>query len=551
MFYCCVFKFFKDKVTINYEELSPIDAFRLIHSITPNACLFTLGDYTIQASETLNELTKNLEHWKIPQTQNSIYFFISNWLKDKNPPPRCQALLNNGALCLEEASSKSNTPYCDILHRCKVKSCKNERINVEGLCADHCCLYQSSEPNKKPCIFERFNGADFCVKHLCIGCLLSKSTPVKQRNPIACLDHKCIQRNCNSVQVYPHRFCIDHICLECASIGKKDENPVQKTSGSFICEYHKCSVFNGEMKRFNDNLKFCSYHICRKCKIQINGADLKCADSQLCAEHRCSFSDICKKEKLDSSNYCLDHSCKECISLKCARINPATENPPRNSCKSHPLCAFVTTKGKLCKNMSEKFSLYCAEHKERNNQPKIDQQKYQPCSGITTKNLNCKSQQAFFKINNKWYCNDHRNQAGNLAIDVDTDDSSDEDNDDEKENNEQFVDLKPVLVHHNLKLFEKICCNGVLSKGKRCGVHSFCQKNQLIWYCPIHDINNEKIAENKAASTDLKELLKIGSKPPMIPEKINQTKTTDKIETNTKMESSVYNSGLKSENDCK
>ena len=560
-FYSCVLQIFLDKDKINYEELNSDDAFKILQSNTPSACLYSLGDLTNQASQILIELTKNLEHWRIPQNQNSIYFFISNWLKGKNPPPRCQALLNDGVLCLEEASSKLDTPYCDILHRCKVSACKNKRTNVEGFCTDHCCLYKSQDSKKKSCNVERFKGADFCVKHLCIGCLFNKSTSIKQRNPIACLEHKCTQRNCNLLQVHPHRFCIDHLCLECASSGRIDDNSKQKDSKSFICDFHKCSVSKCDIKRFDEKIKFCSYHICRKCasKNQINGADLLCSDSQLCSEHRCLYSETCYKEKLISSDYCLEHSCKECISLKCPKINSATEKAPRNTCKSHPLCEYISSKGKLCKNLVQKSSLYCTEHKEGTYQPKADQNNHGPCSGITTKKKeNCKSKQAYFKIKGKWYCFSHRDQAGNLEIDVSDDDSSDEDNDidKEKDNSSKMIDLKPVLIRPEIKKFKKICCNGMIGKEKRCEVNTFCQDSQSVWFCPIHDVSNE-ITKNNEASTELKEILGIVSQPPLMLEKKDQiilkeekNETIPKLE-KTKNEKSLEKSDSKAESRCK
>ena len=123
----------------------------------------------------------------------------------------------------------------------------------------------------------------------------------------------------------------------------------------------------------NAKIDRCVYHICRICVIpigkhqqKISKSDPLCPESQLCADqHRCMHSSgICHQDRMPASSCCLTHSCKECVTLKCAKINPAIDKAPRNSCKTHPLCSVVSERGKLCNVIAKNASFYCAEHAE-------------------------------------------------------------------------------------------------------------------------------------------------------------------------------------------
>ena len=376
-------------------------------------------------------LSKGVEHWKTPQNQPStIYFIINWWLKGNKPPPRCSALIN-GNLCLEEAK---NSPYCDTLHSCNVKLCLNERLNPTVLfCAEHCCLFPI-QGNQQPCKTNRFQNSEFCAKHVCVGCILTKSTSIKSRLPFACKDHECLESNCNKLQVFPHQFCAKHICIECAANGDVRNLPI-KGANSSLCEYHKCRVEICDLKCFNENTaEFCSYHLCRLCyKNKIfKGVDLSCPKSQLCVEHRCSHSISCLKVKVNPSPCCLEHSCKECLSLKCDKINQAVEKAPRNSCANHKLCQFVNHRGKLCNTIALKSNLFCAGHQERKieapkviGQSKNNNNNNNICCGLTSKKDNCKSKQTI-KFGKEWYCMAHSDQAP-PSFKAEVSDSSDED----------------------------------------------------------------------------------------------------------------------------
>ena len=252
--------------------------------------------------------------------------------------------MNSGARCLEEANSY-NFSYCDLIHSCKAKSglCENERINGSTpFCFEHSCMFPllDSKNEKSNCKNERFSSSEFCLKHVCIGCLQSNSTQIKYRFPNACPNHKCSNNDCQELQIQPHLFCLKHLCEECAQNGLVKNLPIEGTSS--LCAYHRCRVPFCNSKGLNDDLPFCSIHLCKLCALNrcFNGADLTCAQSQLCSKHRC-ITKLCLNEKITQSEFCVQHSCKECVSLKCAKIYEAVKKSPRNSCLLHPLVKFV------------------------------------------------------------------------------------------------------------------------------------------------------------------------------------------------------------------
>ena len=97
--------------------------------------------------------------------------------------------------------------------------------------------------------------------------------------------------------------------------------------------------------------------------------DSACPSSQLCTEHRCSYSFSCRNEKLENvSPFCADHSCKKCVALNCCIISPVTRN-----------------KTSITHKLIDRF-----------------------CSGINKSKKPCLSKKIYYKIDNKFYCGDHK-----------------------------------------------------------------------------------------------------------------------------------------------
>jgi hypothetical protein len=311
-------------------------AYSILDSLTSNALIPQREKLNDTILNLIIGLSKDLEYWKIPRNQSYVYFYINWWLKGKNPPPRCQAKIQN-ELCFEEASQ--NSPFCELLHNCRFPFCSGQRKNVYTLfCDQHNC-----EINE--CNSERFKGAKFCSKHVCPACLITDSKEIRSRNPFSCTIHQCTIERCNKPQIFPYYgFCIDHVCTECAL--NKTEKHLPR-SNSNLCEIHKCCVPNCNVKRVNTEIEFCSIHLCRLCNSDgfLNGADLTCPQSQLCNKHRCSIA-LCLEQKAHPSLYCANHSCKECLHSKSGIINQSIDKVPRNACKFHKLCEFVSPKGK-------------------------------------------------------------------------------------------------------------------------------------------------------------------------------------------------------------
>jgi hypothetical protein len=313
-------------------------ALKILENLTENALSSILSDLSLKILNLISSISNNLNHKKIPDDLPPLYFYINFWLRGHNPPPRCQAFINE-VLCEEEASKYSQ--YCDLLHCCRSNCCKNQRISYDlNFCLEHICQFHE-------CKSETFENTKFCSKHVCPACILANSREVKFRDPYACEEHTCRVDKCNKIQIYPYfGFCIDHVCIECASLKEAKEHFSCLVNSRF-CQTHNCSVPNCKNNRLNEEIEYCNFHVCRLCyeKNIFSGADTNYPQSQLCQVHRCSHPDICFEAKVESSMNCVDHSCKECISLKCSTINPAVDQKPRNSCTIHSLCTFVNNEG--------------------------------------------------------------------------------------------------------------------------------------------------------------------------------------------------------------
>ena len=106
------------------EKMTPAAGFNLLKRFS-DYDFFKSFKPASELDALLSTISKNVEHWKLLNAQSvhqKVYFLLKSWLKGIIPPPRCQALMN-GTLCLEEAATKKNSPFCSLLHRCHVSMC--------------------------------------------------------------------------------------------------------------------------------------------------------------------------------------------------------------------------------------------------------------------------------------------------------------------------------------------------------------------------------------------------------------------------------------------
>lgn len=505
--------------------------------------------------EVILGLSSGIEHWKAPL--KNLFLLLNWWLRGKNPPPRCKAFFE-GSLCLEEADTKSNSPFCIALHKCTTISCKNERPHVTvPFCNLHNCLYQ--EKDKNMCKNEGFKTSNFCPNHVCMGCLINSSPKVKCRDPIACEDHKCAKNGCLELQIYPHRFCQRHICEECASTGDFQKR-ASKNPKSTFCEVHACLVPSCTNKRVNETTQFCTLHVCRMCTVLkiLKGVDQVCPASQLCKEHRC-FHSLCRKEKIAYSQNCNDHSCKEC---RGNRINAAIDKPPRNHCVDHMLCEYTSPKGKSCNALSKMGSFYCAEHEKAQMAPKIFDKANSFCSGYNKQGKSCRSKQLCFEIKGKQYCQAHVFQAPEESS------SSGEENDyDEEENEEAIIKalaeavLVPVIKVKAVEpKFKRVQCTARAevktrfhSNVVRCDVSIFSDNMALseTWLCPLHRMPTEN-AVNKSSikEIEVEDQIKVEAEAKKEVESatVTEVKALDNVKTSTNVKEKSSSKATQSSN---
>lgn len=194
--------------TIHIENMASGDAFRFLEENFSSSPFIKNIEPQFYAflEETIKGLSSGIEHWK--QANNNILFLLNCWLRGRNPPPRCQAPLIDGSLCLEEADAKSD--YCSLLHKCKSQTtCQLVRLNqLIPFCLLHFCAFDnrySNDGKQQKCQAERFSTTSFCSKHVCVGCLLNNSKIIKSGQPRACENHKCVLKGCIEAQMFPHR----------------------------------------------------------------------------------------------------------------------------------------------------------------------------------------------------------------------------------------------------------------------------------------------------------------------------------------------------------
>jgi hypothetical protein len=84
---------------IKIEQLNGAEAFQLLESNIHRAFLNDESLETLlQMLEMIKGLSSGVEHWKTPANQPQVYFYIRNWLYGRQPPPRCQAFLDDARL---------------------------------------------------------------------------------------------------------------------------------------------------------------------------------------------------------------------------------------------------------------------------------------------------------------------------------------------------------------------------------------------------------------------------------------------------------------------
>jgi hypothetical protein len=132
---------------------------------------------------------------------------------------------------------------------------------------------------------------------------------------------------CGKVPLPVCRFMADG--STCTQLSMSPEHP--------LCDKHRCHFLTTEQDR-------CSM-------------PSKDADAPLCLYHCCEADD-CEACKLpNGQTFCKVHACKECVSQGIVS-GLATDDPPRNVCKEHPMCIIP-----LCLKFCAGNGIYCDDHK--------------------------------------------------------------------------------------------------------------------------------------------------------------------------------------------
>jgi len=186
------------------------------------------------------------------------------------------------------------------------------------------------------------------------------------------------------------------------------------------------------------NFSFCWTHQCNFV-IEDHRCENVVSSKRFCEQHACQ-SRGCFLPKLPFPQlYCSDHACFVCLE-RGAVAEMSADDPPRNTCTEHPLCAFGIGVSS-CKNIAGQDSPYCELH-------------YQTCcQGKTSKGKPCKSSAIMSR--DCPFCKDHQNQ---------------------------FVKTRPSTASTDFKGTLSSSCQAKTNKGKRC-------KNKpipLMQYCQVH-----------------------------------------------------------------
>ena len=196
----------------------------------------------------------------------------------------------------------------------------------------------------------------------------STSPKWTQTQATSCKKHTCNVPDCHNVQLHPNKFCEEHCCAECLRIGEPCTAP------------------------------------------QKNG---------LCATHRCEAGNCTNPRAFERSTFCIQHTCRVCIEKDVTRANVTLSSVPRNTCRDHPLCEFVSEDGAVCSAeaaavVSEKgTAMFCAKHsagatEKRDGGDKKEDAIIDQCCGITSRNKRCKITKSDVGYN--WFCSIHEKQ---------------------------------------------------------------------------------------------------------------------------------------------
>ena len=157
----------------------------------------------------------------------------------------------------------------------------------------------------------------------------------------------------------------------------------------------------------------------------------------------------------------------------------------------------------MCNLIAKQPSFYCIEHKESTNKNKkinnINQNEKLNCSGINNKGGNCKAG-AKLKIGDNWYCFNHKNQAKIQQNPVQSESDDDTEDDDEENDKIDNSILIPVLSNQDpSNMLKLVKCNGKFNNNgdKLCDIFIYSDLNETLWFCPIHQKQNEKITTKK------------------------------------------------------
>lgn len=471
----------------------------------------------------LSSLFANVQHWRfLPPASNKYprhHLLMEQWLQGQLPPPRCQSCVDNIS-CTEVAAKDKK--YCELLHQCCSTNefCQEQRLSGEiKYCDTHRCKVVL-EGGGHCTQVERLPNSPFCENHSCMGCLISNSTVISAKQPLACADHQCQDfRNnirCQKLQIWPHNYCENHICEDCARLDMPMGLPRIKEPSRF-CEYHSCNIPNCLNSRFCTDSQVCRSHLCISCwssgtKREV---DPRFPLSNFCVDHRCADpEDSCMFPRLDMSSFCPSHTCCVCTTLPNQYSAEPILDELRKTCSMHTLCNHISKSGKSCniltKNVDE---LYCEKHSMKpvsasNSTKKIGAKKVKgdgKCFGIAKKTKKrCKTQGKAVG-GGPWYCLDHVSQSSNTQNDNDASDDSDSEDEEElaekdseiREDVNDFANAvmaQAMSVREKMKVLEVSFQNSSNAKClqrccfEKCANLALTSKG-VKWFCVLHQLS--------------------------------------------------------------
>ena len=187
--------------------------------------------------------------------------------------------------------------------------------------------------------------------------------PIRAKTPghaYACELHQCagefpanestgLRPPCRRLQVMPHKYCEQHLCILC--LANEETNNLPRCEGSDLCIVHKCHAqFCPRMKEYG---AYCSNHCCRRCQVETETESGQAAfqaavlGSKYCEFHKCGEADCPALRCGRIYPFCKLHTCKvEYINVALPPICPKTrrftypllsiQNTPYNMPSPHP-----------------------------------------------------------------------------------------------------------------------------------------------------------------------------------------------------------------------